>query len=74
MALEYDKDEHRAPRVSALGKSELAAEMQKIARRYGVPITENAELAAQLADLELEEEIPAESYKAVAKILSDIEN
>jgi flagellar biosynthesis protein len=66
IALEYDRK--GAPRVTA--KGHVAAEILSRAESHGVPIERNAVLAAALADVELDTEIPETLYRAVAEILS----
>ncbi len=66
VALQYEKG---APRVVAKGRGEIGEKIIEIARANGVPLEENAALAAALAEVELGDEIPLELYKAVAEVL-----
>ena len=68
VALRYDG--LRAPVVSAKGDEELARRIVEEARRQGVHITEDPQLLALLARLDLDQEIPPSLYAAVAAILS----
>ncbi|WP_336366917.1 EscU/YscU/HrcU family type III secretion system export apparatus switch protein [Marinobacter sp. C2H3] len=68
VALRYDGD--RAPTVAATGTHGLAEEIVRIARDHGVPLYENPELAATLARLSLNEEIPETLYRVIAEILA----
>lgn len=68
VALEYDGE--GAPRVTAKGRGELAEQIREIAREHDVPLQENPEISAMLAELELGEEIPEALYVAVAEILA----
>lgn len=68
VALKYDGK--RAPTVAASGMDEVAEEIIRIAREHGVPLYENPELAAILARLELDEEIPDTLYRVIAEILA----
>lgn len=68
VALKYDGT--RAPTVAASGMDEIAAEIIRIAREHEVPLYENAELAAILARLELDDEIPEALYRVIAEILA----
>jgi len=68
VALEYDGE--GAPRVTAKGRGELAEQIREIARQHDVPLQENPEISAMLAELELGEEIPEALYVAVAEILA----
>lgn len=67
VALHYDKK--GAPRVVAKGRGTLGEKIVEIAREHGVPIQENEILAGALSHVELDDEIPAELYKAVAEVL-----
>ncbi|MFA6266640.1 MAG: EscU/YscU/HrcU family type III secretion system export apparatus switch protein [Pseudolabrys sp.] len=70
VALEYDKV--AAPRVTGIGQGEMAERIVEIARHHGVPLVENPQLAAALAKLPLDQEIPEKLYRAVAEVLSYI--
>lgn len=67
VALHYDKK--GAPRVVAKGRGELGEKIVELAREHGVPIEENEVLAGALSQVELDDEIPVELYKAVAEVL-----
>jgi flagellar biosynthesis protein len=68
VALRYDG--RRAPFVTAKGDAELAQRIIEEARRQGVHITEDPQLLALLARLDLDQEIPPALYSAVAVVLS----
>ncbi len=70
VALEYSKDKHLAPTVTAKGRGLIAEKIVDVAREAEIPIVEDAALVSALLVLELGEEIPPELYQAVAKILS----
>jgi flagellar biosynthesis protein len=67
VALHYEKP--GTPRVVAKGRGEVGQRIIESARAHGVPIEQNAGLAEALAQVELEEEIPEELYRAVAQVL-----
>ena len=70
VALKYEMDEMTAPVLVAKGVDHLAFRIREIAREAGVPIVENPPLAQALhAGVEVDGEIPAEHYKAVAEII-----
>jgi flagellar biosynthesis protein len=69
-ALAYDHA--GAPRVTARGRGEIAARILAEAAANGIPIEEDAALAAALANIPLDEEIPIELYEAVAVILRHV--
>ena len=68
-ALRYDPENGGAPTVVAAGSGELAERIIALAREHGVPVREDAPLAAALARLELEAQVPPELWEAVAQAL-----
>ncbi|WP_127477489.1 EscU/YscU/HrcU family type III secretion system export apparatus switch protein [Sulfurivermis fontis] len=68
VALHYDGK--RAPRITAKGRGAVAEEIIALAREHGVPLHEDRELVALLAQLELNDEIPRELYLAVAEVIA----
>lgn len=71
-ALKYDKEKDHAPKITAQGKGESAKNIIKIAEQNGIPIKKDADLVNMLSEIELNQEIPVELYKAVAEIFSFI--
>lgn len=70
VALKYDPNKHGAPLVLAKGQDYQALRIVKLAEEHGVFILENRPLARALyASCEVEREIPAEFYGAVAEVL-----
>jgi len=61
---------HGTPRVTAKGHGEVAERIVAAARQHGIPLQEDAALAATLAQLDLGREIPRELYVAVAQVLA----
>ena len=72
VALTYDREKDRAPRVLAKGRGEIAAKIIEIARSNHIPLYEDKNLIAILEALDLETEIPPELYRAVAEVLAFI--
>ncbi len=71
VALRYDKNKERAPRVIAKGINYLALRIKEIALENGVQIVENPSLARELyKSCEIDEEIPQKLYQAVAEVLA----
>jgi len=70
VALEYERP--NTPRVTAIGRGEMARRIVALAESNGVPISQRPELAAALGRLEIDQEIPPELYRAVAEVLAYI--
>ncbi|MGE3148623.1 MAG: flagellar biosynthesis protein FlhB [Pseudorhodoplanes sp.] len=69
VALKYDKGDN-APVCVAKGVDAVALKIREIAGKHDVPIVENPPLARALhAGVDVDQEIPAEHYKAVAEII-----
>jgi flagellar biosynthesis protein len=68
VALLYDGD--NAPRVTAKGEGELAARILALAEEHGVPLQDDPELAAILAQIPLGDEIPEALYRAIAEVIA----
>ncbi|HEY2658324.1 MAG TPA: EscU/YscU/HrcU family type III secretion system export apparatus switch protein [Caulobacteraceae bacterium] len=67
VALTYDKGQ--APRVVAVGRGWLGQQIIDVASEHGVPLRQDAALAEALSTIELDTEIPAELYRAVAEVI-----
>ncbi len=73
VALKYDSKVDSAPKMIAKGVDFLAIKIKDIAKENDIPIIENPALARALYDqLEVEQQIPGEFYKALADIFSYI--
>lgn len=72
VALRYDTTQDVSPKVVAKGAGEVAAKIIALAKEYGIPIQEDADLVEILAKLDLNAEIPPETYLVVAEILAFI--
>jgi flagellar biosynthetic protein FlhB len=70
VALRYNPERMHAPTVTAKGAENLAERIKKLAREHDIPVIENRPLAQNLYHLDLGQEIPAETYQAVAEILA----
>ncbi len=69
IALEYESGMN-APVCVAKGQDSIALKIREIAEEHGIPLVENPPLARALhASVEVEDEIPAEHYKAVAEVI-----
>ena len=72
VALKYEKEKDRAPRVAAKGRGDVAKRILEIAKEHNIPIREDADLVEVLSKLDLEEEIPPHLYRVIAEVLSFI--
>lgn len=68
-AIHYDQAKNMAPRVVAKGKGHIADQIVQVARKNNVPLHADRNLANVLEAMELEAEIPADLYRAVAEVL-----
>ncbi len=73
VALKYNKEEQNAPKIIGKGIDFLAIKIKDIAREHKIPIIENPALARALHDqVEIDQEIPSEFYKAIAEVFTYI--
>ena len=71
VAIRYDESAMGAPRVVAKGADLIAARIRELAAQSGVPLLEAPPLARALyAHVEVDREIPAALYTAVAQVLA----
>lgn len=71
IAIKYDPKTMHAPVVVAKGADHLAMRIRVIAMQHNIPIIERKPLArAMYKQVQVNQEIPAEFYKAVAEILA----
>lgn len=71
VALRYDMAKGGAPRVVAKGAGEIALRIRTLASEHGVPLVEAPSLARALhKHCELEQEVPARLFRAVAEVLA----
>jgi len=69
VALRYDPERDAAPVVVAAGMGALAERIIEAARAAGVPLHQDIQLVAALAQLDLGESIPASLYPVIAELL-----
>ena len=72
VALKYEGEKDKAPRIIAKGRGDIAEKIIGIAREHDVPLYEDKNLVQILEALDLETEIPPELYRAVAEVLAFI--
>jgi flagellar biosynthetic protein FlhB len=70
VALKYDHGNMDAPVLVAKGIDSIALRIREVAKENDVPIVENPPLTRALYDsVDLDQEVPAEHYKAVAEVI-----
>ena len=73
VALRYERGAGAAaPRIVAKGMDTLAARIRDIARQHRVPLMADPPLARALYRVELDAEIPADLYQAVAELIAQV--
>ncbi|WP_233704049.1 EscU/YscU/HrcU family type III secretion system export apparatus switch protein [Helicobacter mesocricetorum] len=68
VALAYEQNKHKAPKVLAKGEGLLAQRIIDKAKEYDIPLFQSKALVDSLIDLEIDEEIPPELYQAVVEV------
>ncbi|MHA6258693.1 FlhB-like flagellar biosynthesis protein [Sporosarcina sp. CAU 1771] len=72
VALSYDPSSNNAPKVVAKGKGKIAENIMEKAKKYDIPIQEDPSLIEILGQLNIDESIPEELYKAVSEVFAYI--
>lgn len=71
VAIQYDAEKMKAPKVVAKGADFLALRIRQIARQHNIPVIERKPLARALyKEVKVGQEVPEEFYVAVAEILA----
>ena len=70
VALAYEQGQAAPPKIVAKGVDAMAARIREAAAEHGVPIVPAPPLARALWRLEVDTEIPAEHWQAVAEIIA----
>ncbi len=68
VALRYERQRERAPKVVAKGAGRLARKIIEEAKAQGIPFREDPLLVQALMGLDLYQEIPEELYQVIAEI------
>lgn len=68
-ALSYDAERNGAPQVVAKGKGHIADKIIALAKANNIPLYQDHDLVQILEAMELDAEIPAALYQAVAEVL-----
>jgi len=69
-AIALDYDGKSAPRLTAKGRGEVARQIIELAEEFGVPLHQDPELSALLAQIPLGDEIPETLYRAIAEVIA----
>lgn len=73
VAIKYDEKTMRAPQVVSKGADLLAMKIRDIAKSHSIPVLQSPMLARALyANAEIDQDIPASLYTAVAQVLAYI--
>ncbi len=71
VALRYDGAKMQAPVMVAKGADNIAMKIREVAEKHGVPLVENPPLTRAIyQNVEVDQEIPPQHYRAVAEIIS----
>lgn len=72
VALSYDPNSNGAPKIIAKGRGKIAENILLKAKEHDVPIQEDPSLVEILGQLDINESIPEELYKAVSEVFAYI--
>lgn len=72
VALGYDPQSNDPPKVLAKGQGKVAEKIMELAKEQGIPVHEDSDLAEVLVALDLNQNIPPETYPVIAEILAYI--
>lgn len=72
VALSYDPTSSEAPKIVAKGKGKIAENIVGKAKESDIPIQEDPSLIEILGQLNIDESIPEELYKAVSEVFAYI--
>lgn len=68
--LKYKHQIDRAPKLVAKGKGGVADRILELARKHRIPIERDPALVEVLSQLDIDQEIPPDLYRAVAQVLA----
>jgi flagellar biosynthesis protein len=70
VAVNFDSEGNKVPKISATGKGEVAAQILQLAFDHGVKVREDSDLVQILSEIDVDCPIPLEAFAAVSEILS----
>jgi flagellar biosynthesis protein len=72
VALRYDQSQDEAPKIIAKGRGLVAEKIIELAEEQGIPLHKDSDLVEILSRLNINQDIPEETYLVVAEILAFI--
>lgn len=72
VALRYDPERDSAPLLVAKGQGYIAERIIALAQEHGIHVQHDPALVELLMEVELDQQIPPQLYKAVAKVLGTV--
>ncbi|NOX26158.1 MAG: FhlB domain-containing protein [Deltaproteobacteria bacterium] len=72
VALRYDREHDSSPAIVGKGAGLMAEKIIALAREHGIPIHPDSDLVEVLSRLNINENIPPDTYIMVAEILAFI--
>jgi type III secretion system FlhB-like substrate exporter len=73
IGLHFDPLAPTAPTIAGVGLEQQARTLVRLARRYGIPLTEDESLVSRLYSLPEDSEVPAELYAEIATLFAALE-
>ncbi|MEK9657194.1 MAG: EscU/YscU/HrcU family type III secretion system export apparatus switch protein [bacterium] len=70
VAIKYDIEKDKAPKIVASGKASIAEMILHIAEDHKIPLYEDPVLSNLLSKLELNQHIPSKLYAIIAEVLA----
>jgi len=70
VAIKYQPESDKAPRVKAAGRGKTAEKIIEIAKQHNIHIQNDPDLVEILSQFDLNEEIPSTLYFVVAELLA----
>ncbi len=72
VALRYDKEQDDAPKIIGKGRGLIAEKIISLAEEQGIPVHKDSDLVEILSRLNINQDIPEETYLVVSEILAFI--
>jgi flagellar biosynthesis protein len=72
VAINYQPEKDRAPKILAKGSGKIAEKIIELAKAHGIYIHNDPDLIEVLSQLDLKDEIPPHLYVVIAELLAFI--